>query len=165
MSLVGRVERILDFVAWICMLFAGISLVVLIVIFGWLVFGRYVMNDTPTWVEQAALLLIAYISFIGAAVGVRNNAHLNIDFIREALPRVPRDIMRSISDLVVIVFGVFMAWQGYVLVVQNTRRMIPMIDLSEAWRAAPVLIGGALIVVFCAFNIVKRLASPGEIAE
>ena len=37
---------------------AGIAMVTLIVIFGWLVFGRYVLNSTPTWVEQVSLLLI-----------------------------------------------------------------------------------------------------------
>ena len=39
----------------VCLLLAGIALVVMTVIFAWLVFGRYVLNDTPTWVEQASL--------------------------------------------------------------------------------------------------------------
>ena len=51
-------ERVFDAIVWICRVIAGVALVVMTVIFGWLVFGRYVLNDTPTWVEQYALLLV-----------------------------------------------------------------------------------------------------------
>ncbi len=108
-------SRILDAIAWLCMLLAGISLVVIIVTFGWLVYGRYILDNTPTWVEQLSLLLIAYITFLGAAVGVRRNTHLSIDFIRESLPPHPRLVLRYVSDLMVLAFGVGMAWQGWIL--------------------------------------------------
>jgi len=57
---------------------AGLSLVVMTVIFAWLVYGRYVLNDTPTWVEQVSLLLIMVISFLGASVGVHQHTHLSV---------------------------------------------------------------------------------------
>ena len=61
------VYRLLDLMARICMTVAGVQMVSLIAIFGWLVFGRYVLNDTPTWVEQAALVLVVWITFLGGA--------------------------------------------------------------------------------------------------
>lgn len=156
----GLADRILDGIAWLCMMLAGLALVVIVVTFGWLVYGRYVLNDTPTWVEQLSLLLVSYITFLGAAVGVRRNSHLSIDFVREALPAIPREVMRYIADLLVVVFGVFMAWEGYGLVVGNLDRMIPMIEVAEAWRAAPLVICGVLMVVFAGHNIVTRFAHP-----
>ncbi|MEO0362500.1 MAG: TRAP transporter small permease, partial [Pseudomonadota bacterium] len=51
-------ERALDGLAALAMALASALLVVLIVIFGWLVYGRYVLNATPTWVEQSALLIV-----------------------------------------------------------------------------------------------------------
>jgi TRAP-type C4-dicarboxylate transport system permease small subunit len=152
-------NRLLDGIAWLCMLVAGIAVVVMIAIFGWLVYGRYILNDTPTWVEQLSLLLINYITFLGAAVGVRRHTHLSIDFIREGFPRVLRAIMRCLSDLTIIVFGAFMAWQGWILVSTNLDREIPMIGLSESWRAAPLLISGVLIMLFASVDLVGRLSS------
>lgn len=99
----GLVDKVLDAIAWFCMLVAGIALVVIIVTFGWLVYGRYVLNNTPTWVEQLSLLLVSYITFLGAAVGVRRNSHLSIDFVRESFPTIPRVIMRYLADLFMIV--------------------------------------------------------------
>ena len=156
------ISRILDGLAWLCMLVAGIALVTIIVTYGWLVYGRYVLNNTPTWVEQLSLLLVSYITFLGAAVGVRRNSHLSIDFVREGLPFVPRVVMRYLSDLLVIVFGVSMAWEGWQLFTTNLDRFIPMLGVAEGWRAVPMAICGLLMVVFCTYNIIMRAASGGD---
>ncbi|GHC32719.1 C4-dicarboxylate ABC transporter permease [Kushneria pakistanensis] len=156
-SSTGVAGRILDGLAHLCIMISGALLVFLIVSFGWLVYGRYVLNNTPTWVEQSALLIVVYITCLGAAAGVRHNTHLSIDMVREALPAVPRAIMCHVADLFVLVFGVFMAWQGTNLVLDNMTRAIPMIGLSESWRAAPLAICGVLMVLFAGANIVERL--------
>ncbi|WP_104205451.1 TRAP transporter small permease [Billgrantia saliphila] len=153
-----RASRLLDAIASLCLAVAGVLLVFLIAIFGWLVFGRYVLNNTPTWVEQASLLLVVYITCLGAAAGVRGNTHLSIDFVREGMPEPFRTIFRYIADLFIVIFGAFMAYQGWGLVMTNLERAIPMIKLSESWRAAPLVICGGLIVLFAVANIVSRLS-------
>jgi len=159
---VSPVSTVLDRIAWVCRLIAGVLLVILVVIFGWLVFGRYVLNSTPTWVEQASLVLVVYITFLGAAVGIRQNTHLSIDFIREAMPPGPRNALRYISDAAIVVFGVFMTWQGWGLIETNLHRAIPMIGLSESWRAAPLFICGLLIILFAGSDFLIRLSRRGE---
>ena len=39
----------------------------------------------------------------------------------------------------VLAFGVVMAWQGWVLVMQDIDRAIPMLDIAESWRALPMV--------------------------
>ena len=56
-------DRLLDLFSHINTIITGVALVVMTAIFGWLVFGRYVLNSTPTWVEQVSLLLVVYIGF------------------------------------------------------------------------------------------------------
>lgn len=144
-----------DFLASVCMALAGTALVVLVIIFGWLVYGRYILNDTPTWVEQLALLLIVWITFLGAAVGVHRNTHLSVDFIRESMPPRIRSFMRVLADLIVLSFGAAMVWQGYALVSAGMGRAVPMLGISEAWRVAAMPVCGALIAIF----MIARLAS------
>ena len=73
---------------------------VLTAIFGWLVYGRYVLNATPTWVEQVSLLLVVLITFVGAAVGIREQTHLGVSYFRELCPRWLRQAMTFLSHLV-----------------------------------------------------------------
>ena len=149
----GPVYRLLAGVSHVCLVIAGVQLVTLIVIFGWLVWGRYVLNDTPTWVEQLALLLVVWITFLGAAAGVWNKSHLSIDFVREMLPDPLRVPMRWVAVIAVCIFGGFLAWQGWILADKTWPRIIPMLGIAEGWRALPMAICGALTVVFSLYHL------------
>ncbi|MDY8108940.1 TRAP transporter small permease [Fulvimarina sp. 2208YS6-2-32] len=144
----ARIVAALDALASLLMAISGVMMVTLIAIFGWLVFGRYVLNNTPTWVEQAAILLIVWITFLGSSVGVWRSTHLSIDFVREALPEGPREILRVATDVGLVVFGGYMCWYGAVLALNNARRVMPMLGISEGWRGAPLSLCGALVVLF-----------------
>ena len=149
----GPVYRVLAALAQTCLVIAGVQLVTLISIFGWLVWGRYVLNDTPTWVEQLALLLVVWITFLGAAAGVWNKSHLSIDFVREMMSDPLRIPMRWIAVIAVCVFGGFLAWQGWTLAEKTWPRNIPMLGIAEGWRAVPMAICGALTVVFSLYHV------------
>lgn len=158
----AALDRVLDGLARLCLIVAGVLLVFLIFSFGWLVFGRYVLNDTPTWIEQSSLLIVVYITCLGAAAGVRFNSHLSIDFLRDGAPRIPRVIMYAIADAFVLLFGAFMAWQGGLLVMNNLERPIPMIGLSESWRAVPLVVCGVLMVIFTCASMLQRVTRTGR---
>ncbi len=150
------VERVVDAVTSALIFVAGVALVVLIAIFGWLVYGRYVINSTPTWVEQASLLIIVIITFFGAAAGIRERTHLSVEFFRDALPESGRLILRTISDLLLVAFGGLMTYHGFQLALftQNTR--IPLLNISESWKSLPMVIGGMLIALFSIYHIYRR---------
>ena len=91
---------------------AGIGLVLMTVIVAWQVFCRYVLNDSPSWTEPGAVMLMSWFIFLGAAVGVRENYHLGFDVLLYVLPKGGKKWLRMISDLVVFAFGVGMIWYG-----------------------------------------------------
>ncbi len=152
----------LDRLAALCMLLAGVMMVTLIAIFGWLVFGRYVLNDTPTWVEQAALVLVVWITFLGAGVGVWRNTHLSIEFLRDLAPPGLRRLLGAVADALLVAFGVVMAWHGTALALGTARRLIPMLGIAESWRAAPLAVCGVLVALFALARLTLRLAAPGH---
>jgi TRAP-type C4-dicarboxylate transport system permease small subunit len=141
-------ERALDAIALVCKVLTGLALVALTLIFGWLVWGRYILNDTPTWVEQMALLLIMLITFLGAAVGIRETTHLSVTYFRDAAPRGVRFILLILTHLVMAGFGAVMAWHSYALVLFKWGSEIPLINLPEGLRAIPIMVCGGLIFLF-----------------
>ena len=145
----------LDGIAAFCRLLTGISLVVLTVIFGWLVFGRYVLNATPTWVEQVALLLVMTIAFLGAAVGVHENTHLSVNVFRGAVTARLRSLFVIATDLLLAGFGMLMLWYGGQLTLFKWGSMIPLIHVPEGLRSLPLTIGGGLILLFSLGHLVR----------
>ncbi len=62
-----------------CMWLGIFGLVAVICAVSWQVFGRYVLNNTPTWAESLALLLVLYVTMLGVAVGVRDAGHIGLE--------------------------------------------------------------------------------------
>ena len=148
-------NRALDAVASICRLLTGLALVSLTVIGGWLVFGRYVLNATPTWVEQASLLLVMLIAFLGAAVGVHDNTHLSVVMLRTAIPKRLRAILVVLTDAIMATFGGFMFWYGLQLTIFKWGSLVPLLNVPEGLRSLPLTIGGALIFVFSIAHLIR----------
>ena len=69
------------------------------------VFGRYVLNSSPTWTENLALVLILYVTLIGAAVGVRDAGHIGMDSLLVMLPDRMRERIEFVIHLLVAAFG------------------------------------------------------------
>ena len=150
----GPVARLLDGLSGLCLGLASLALVTLVIVFGWLVFGRYVLNDTPTWVEQLSLLLVIAITFLGSATLVHEDRHLGVTFLRDALPRVPRLVLRIVGDVTLVAFGAVMAVVSSELVAFGWGNRLPMLGLPEGLRSLPATVAGALIATFAAARTV-----------
>ncbi|WP_240705146.1 TRAP transporter small permease [Pacificoceanicola onchidii] len=149
------IDKTLDAIALACRVITGCALVVLTVIFGWLVFGRYVLNATPTWVEQAALLLVMVIAFLGAAVGVHENTHLSVAAFRGFAPTWLRTLFVIVTDVFMAGFGLLMLIYGAQLTAFKWGSKIPLLQLPEGLRSLPLTIGGALILVFALAHLLR----------
>jgi len=147
-------DKLLDFISYINTVVTGVALVVLTVIFGWLVFGRYVLNATPTWVEQVALLLVVYIGFLGASIGVHKKTHLGVSVFRELSPRPVQRIFEFLSHLILGGFALVMMVYGYKLAVFKWDAQIPLINVSEGLRALPIMLSGIFIFLFSVGHLI-----------
>ncbi len=159
--LIERYYAFLDVLAFISKILTGVAIVVLTVIFGWLVYGRYVMNDTPTWVEQVSLLLVMLITFLGAAIGIHENTHLGVSYFREVVPDTVRTIFTVITHIFLLIFGAIMAVQSYHLTVFKWGSEIPLLHVPEGLRSLPIAVCGVLICLFSIGHLI-RLARGDE---
>ncbi|MDF1790422.1 MAG: TRAP transporter small permease [Thalassobaculaceae bacterium] len=147
--------RLLDLVCHVSLIISGTAMVVLTVIFGWLVFGRYVLNSTPTWVEQVALLLVALIGFLGASTGVHERSHLGVSFFRDIAPRPMRLVMELAAYVIMAVFGAVMMIHSYALVLFKWSTEIPLIHMPEGLRAVPLTVCGAFTLAYSIGHLIR----------
>ena len=141
-------SRALDLLARVVVVVAGAALVGLVAMMGWLVFGRYVLNDTPTWVERAATLSILFIALPVAAVGVRERFHLSVLGFREALPMAAQRWIAVGCDALVGLFGFAMMFYSRELVDMVWTFKIPLLGISQGWTYVPLVVCGGLITLF-----------------
>ncbi len=133
------------------------GLVLLIVAVLYQVIGRYVFNDTPTWAESGAVLLVLYVTMLGMAVGVRDAGHIGLESLLVLAPENLRLKMELLIHALVLLFGVVMAWQCTVLALSVAAYKIPTLGVSEAFKYAPPALAGVLVAMFSVEHILALL--------
>ena len=77
-------------------------------------FTRYVMNDSAAWTEEIARYLLIATVFVGAAIGVAKNNHIQVDFFYRFMPPWLGRAMAWLTDALRIAFlgaAVVLTWQ------------------------------------------------------
>ncbi len=150
----GALSKVSTAVLWL----AGAGLILMTAFVAWQVFGRYVLNSSPSWTEPGAVMLMSWFIFLGAAVGVRENYHLGFDVLLYVLPDGSKAALRTISDIVVAAFGVGMIWYGSQLVALTWASTLPSLGLPGGFDYLPVVVGGFLISLFSLERMARRFA-------
>lgn len=137
-----------DWLASAVVVLGSLSLVALIALIGYQVWGRYVLNNSPTWAESLALLLVLMVTLPIAALGLRENFHLGISFLLDLLSPTLRRYVEIFNALVLCGFGGAMAWYSTDLVLGTWNRQIPLLGLPQGLKYLPLVLCGTLIVLF-----------------
>src|SRR4051812_20666579 len=142
----------------LCMKLAVAGLFGIVASVVWQVFGRYVLNDTPVWAESTALLLVIWVTMLGAAAGVRDAGHIGMESLVVLLPTSIQRICEIIIHCLTIVFAVTMIVYGWEIMMSVWEYSIPTLHgLSQGIQYIPVVLAGALICLFSTEHIIATL--------
>ncbi|HYJ97700.1 MAG TPA: TRAP transporter small permease [Burkholderiaceae bacterium] len=67
-------------------------------------FTRYVLNDSASWTEEIARYLLIGTVFVGAAIGVAKNNHIQVDLLYRYLPKGAGRALSLVVDVLRIAF-------------------------------------------------------------
>lgn len=144
-SLLHRwIERLAAFAIGV----AALALVGLVLVQGWQVIARYVLNDSPSWTEPVTLLLLSTAMSMGAAAGVHTRRHFSFSLIAEALAPRGRHTLHLLQSLVVAVIGAMLMYWGAVLFVDGMHIPAAGAPLPESIEYLPLALSGALMTLF-----------------
>jgi TRAP-type C4-dicarboxylate transport system permease small subunit len=106
-----------------------------------------------TWVEEVGEMSLAWLTLIGAAIGVRQRSHFTLYVFVHHLPQVVRVWINRFNYVLVIGVGCLAAWYGYKLCLLNRTLTTPGLQVNLAWLYASSVVGGALIALYGASMI------------
>ena len=142
---------------------AVIGLIAVILCVQWQVFGRYVMNDTPTWAEALAMLLVLFVTAFGLAVGVRDAGHIGLESMVALLPDRWRHRIEIVIHALVGLFGALMAQGGWLWATAKWGEKKPMLPVPDGIDYVPLVIAGVLIVLFSIEHVIALF--QGKVVE
>jgi TRAP-type C4-dicarboxylate transport system permease small subunit len=131
-------------VEWVCMaLMVVLSLDLLLG-----VFSRYVMVRTFTWYDEIARACFVWLTFLGAAVGVKRHAHFRLHLFVDRFPERLQGPMEVLFSLVVMAFAAILIQQGLVFLELGRLQQTPVMGLPKTWIYAAMPVGGALMILY-----------------
>lgn len=135
------------------------------------VFLRYVMVPITdwmdwdpvrfTWVEEVGEMMLAWLTLVGAAIGLRERSHFTLHILRFA-PGSQR-IVDTVHHVLIGMVGAIAAWFGVKLCLLNRTLTTPGLEINLAVLYASVVAGGALLVVYAVSMIVAPPPPHDEI--
>jgi len=147
----------------ISLVLAVVGLLSVVLCVQWQVFGRYVLNDTPTWAEALAMLIVLFVTAFGLGVGVRDAGHIGMESLIVLLPEKWRVRLELVIHSLVAVFGFLMVQSGWMWASAKWQEKKPMLPVPDGIDYVPIVIAGALIFIFSIEHIVALLR--GEVVE
>jgi TRAP-type C4-dicarboxylate transport system permease small subunit len=127
------------------------------------VFLRYVMIEVTdyfdldpirfTWVEEVGEMLLAWLTLVGAAIGVRERTHFTLHVLR--FSPAGQAIVDKVHYALVAVIGAVAAWYGVRLCILNHTLVTPGLEINLSLLYASVVAGGALLVVYALSMIIN----------
>jgi TRAP-type C4-dicarboxylate transport system permease small subunit len=127
--------------------FVGISIVMMMIVLMLMqVIFRYALGDALAWSEELNRLAMVWLGFIGAAIGVREREHIQIEVLYQNVSERTKKLFRAISYLIVVSFSLFITVYGFILVSGLFANRVGALDLPVAMYFIPVPLSGLLFL-------------------
>jgi TRAP-type C4-dicarboxylate transport system permease small subunit len=113
-----------------------------------------------TWVEEVGELSLAWLTLIGAAIGIQSRSHFLLSVFVHRLPETAQLWIGRFNHALIVGVGLLVAWYGWKLCLLNSTLRTPGLEISLAWLYASAVVGGLLIAVYGVAMMLSPLSQP-----
>jgi TRAP-type transport system small permease protein len=104
-------------------------------------FTRYFLNNSASWTEEIARYLLIGVVFVGAAIGVAKNNHIQVDLLYRYLPRGFSRAMAIVVDVIRVAFFASMSVYTLLMMQKMGNYQMTIVDLPMNIVYSVVLFG------------------------
>jgi tripartite ATP-independent transporter DctM subunit len=128
------------------------------ILFGGVV-ARYVFGRPLVWSDELASVLFLWLAMLGAVVAFRRDEHMRMTAVVGTLPAPARATLDIFAKVAALAFLLLIAWPAYNYARDEIAITTPALQLTNAWRAAALPVGIALMAIFAMLRL-ARVGSP-----
>jgi TRAP-type C4-dicarboxylate transport system permease small subunit len=111
------------------------------------------------WVEELGEFVLAWLTLIGAAIGIQEASHFALAVVVHRLPAGVQHWIVRVNHALIAAFGALTCYFGWRLSVLNAGLTSPGLQINLAWLYASAAVGGGLIAIY-ATAVVLGIAPP-----
>lgn len=118
---------------------------------------RFVLHAPLPWSEEFIRYSFVWIIFLGASLGVKNNAHAGITLFVNILPKALRSILSVISKILCIAFSVIVFKEGInIMAVQfQTKQLTAAMEIPIYYVFLAIPVSAVTMIIYYIISIFK----------
>lgn len=133
-------ERLLEVIVFVLMI--ALALIVAVAV----IYRK--AGESLVWYDEIAEIMLAWITYYGAALAALRGAHIGVSALVDAMPARLRVATTVVAESFVIGFFLLLAWAGWhVLEVLQYDYLISLPQVSSRYTQSVIVIGAILYVI------------------
>jgi len=135
---------------------AALLIVIVLIVFANVV-GRYFFHAPLRWSDEVAQYMFLWLSYLGALAALIRGRHYSVPTLVDMLPSVPRVIVKTISDLIVLLILLVLVWFGWQLVERLSFQTSLTLGVPVYYAYVALPLTAALMAVVVCVQAINRL--------
>ncbi|WP_226627433.1 TRAP transporter small permease [Alloyangia pacifica] len=150
-------QKVVTVLTAIARIATGLSFAVIIAAVIIQLLGRSGVIDSVVWTEELTRFALLFLAAFGVGLAYRSGDLVNVDIVCEALPgRLPW-ILRLVSALITLGFGLMLIKATWLYVSIGVRQTAPSLGIRMDFIHASVLVALVSLSIFAALRVFAML--------
>lgn len=111
------------------------------------IFSRYILNHSFPWTEEIGRYSFVYLTFIGAAICIRNEMNINLDLLTKRLPKSAGAILEMAVEVSIILFLFLLIYQGSVICQKTAKQVSAALRLPMVIFYLSIPLGAMFMLI------------------
>jgi TRAP-type C4-dicarboxylate transport system permease small subunit len=117
---------------------------------------RYLFNNSLAWTEEISSYLLICLTFIGSAMAVRKNTHIQIEFLYTVLSHRAGFMLALVIDVMRIAFFALSTWLAYKVMLIMQFQYMAVVDWPLSYVYGAVFLGYVAMTIRSVQVIVRH---------
>ena len=149
------IDRVLELLLFLALATMALVVFVNVVCRYWFVFSL-------SWGEEVALLMMVWLTYLGAAVATRDRAHFAFDYLVRNLPPGARHPVLIAGQVVFILTTLALMYWGGKVTWELSELVTAALEISQSWVYAACPVGCFFMLLYALRNLIHDLRHRAE---
>ena len=123
------------------------------------VFCRFILKFSLSWGDELAQVLMVWMTFLGAAVGMRDKAHYAFDYLVNSLPDSSKKFFVLLSELIAIAMSLGLLYWSAKVTILIRHWVMPAMDISRSLVYGACPVGTFFLLIYAVRNFFNTLTA------
>ena len=122
-----------------------LALIFLLLLAG--VIFRYVLSSPLSWTDESAMILVVWMVFFGASIGVKERTHVGTEAFLSFFPNYVRSVIILVTDLIIGFFAAYLMFFGWKISIVGAGQRTIYWGIPYFYLYLSISMGGFLLLI------------------